>query len=108
SLLTLHAAKGLEFAVVFIVGCEDGIVPLRFGGDDGERALAEERRLFYVGLTRARDRLVLSRCLRRRWRGQPRELPITPFALDIEPALLAQRAAAPWRRRRADKQLELL
>ena len=60
SLLTMHAAKGLEFPVVFIVGLEDGILPLRWGGHD-DSAAAEERRLFYVGMTRARDRLLLCR-----------------------------------------------
>ena len=73
SLLTLHAAKGLEFRVVFIVGLEDGILPLRFGpGDD---TLAEERRLFYVGMTRAEDRLILTRAQQRKWRGRVQALP---------------------------------
>src|SRR5207237_5694215 len=61
SLLTLHASKGLEFAVVFIVGCEDGLLPLRFGSDDPGAQLDEERRLFFVAMTRARERLFLSR-----------------------------------------------
>ena len=54
----MHRAKGLEFKVVFILGLEDGILPLYFGARE-EAALAEERRLFYVGMTRAADRLVL-------------------------------------------------
>lgn len=61
TLLTLHAAKGLEFPVVFLIGVEDGKLPHSFGpAPPPEPALAEERRLFFVGLTRAQDRLYLS------------------------------------------------
>jgi DNA helicase-2/ATP-dependent DNA helicase PcrA len=90
SLLTLHAAKGLEFPVVFIVGCEDGILPLSWGPTD-EQALAEERRLFFVGMTRARERLILTHARKRPWRGKVRVSTPSPFLADIESRLLAHR-----------------
>ncbi|MCB9418942.1 MAG: UvrD-helicase domain-containing protein [Ardenticatenaceae bacterium] len=70
TLLTLHAAKGLEFPVVFITGLEDGILPHSRSFDDGE-SMAEERRLFYVGITRAEDQLYLSHAFRRAVWGEP-------------------------------------
>ena len=69
SLLTLHAAKGLEFPVVFIVGCEDGLLPLAWG-QRSQQDLDEERRLFYVGMTRAKTRLYLCHAHHRLWRGR--------------------------------------
>jgi DNA helicase-2/ATP-dependent DNA helicase PcrA len=89
SLLTLHASKGLEFGVVFIVGCEDGLLPLRFGPIDGAE-LDEERRLFFVGMTRAREHLVLTHARRRLWRGQVRPCEPSPMLEDIYRELLAR------------------
>jgi superfamily I DNA/RNA helicase len=88
SLLTLHAAKGLEFPVVFLTGCEDGLLPLRFGSQPSPAELAEERRLFFVGMTRARSHLFLSHAGRRAWRGSVREAAPSPFLADLEAALL--------------------
>ena len=90
SLLTLHAAKGLEFPVVFIVGCEDGLLPLAWSKARPED-LEEERRLFYVGVTRARTKLYLGRAKKRLWRGKVRELPPSPWLADIEERLLERR-----------------
>ena len=90
SLLTLHAAKGLEFPVVFIVGCEHGLLPLTWG-KASRATLDEERRLFYVGVTRARTKLCLCRAKKRLWRGKLRELPPSPYLADIEEQLLKRR-----------------
>jgi DNA helicase II / ATP-dependent DNA helicase PcrA len=87
SLLTLHAAKGLEFPVVFIVGCDDGLLPLRPWGD-ATIDYDEERRLLFVGMTRATTRLVLLTATRRQVRGESRERSPSPFLSSIDPALL--------------------
>ena len=89
ALMTLHAAKGLEFPVVFVVGLEEGILPHgRSLRDDDPGEVEEERRLLFVGITRARRELYLSRCRVREFRGrtdvaQPsrflRELPDDPM-----------------------------
>jgi DNA helicase II / ATP-dependent DNA helicase PcrA len=109
ALLTLHAAKGLEFAFVFIVGLEDGVLPLRWSKaeDAVDDELAEERRLFYVGMTRAKDRLVLSRAAKRLWRGRVREQKPSPFLADIEAELVKHQHAELLPRRAEDRQLKL-
>jgi DNA helicase-2/ATP-dependent DNA helicase PcrA len=131
SLLTLHAAKGLEFRVVFLIGCEDGILPMswstradavpeapreRLAARPEGRPAAhsverpaerpgssvpspaassedEERRLFFVGMTRAKERLYLLHARKRRWRGKPCELPLSPFVRIIEEHLLSRQTS---------------
>ncbi len=91
TLMTLHTAKGLEFPVVFLTGMEDGTFPhLRSLADPDQ--LAEERRLAYVGITRARERLYLSRAAVRSAWGQPSYNPASRFLDDVPAALLD------WRR----------
>jgi DNA helicase II / ATP-dependent DNA helicase PcrA len=107
SLLTLHAAKGLEFTIVFIVGLEDRLLPLYWNELD-ESTAAEERRLFYVGMTRAKDRLILSRAAQRMWRGQVRTMSASPFLSDIEQELVKQQRTDAGRRKPEDRQLRLL
>jgi DNA helicase-2/ATP-dependent DNA helicase PcrA len=88
TLLTLHAAKGLEFGAVFIVGLDDGLLPHSRSFDEPE-SMEEERRLFYVGITRAKDRLYLLRALRRGGRGYAEETIPSRFLDDIPAELLA-------------------
>jgi len=108
SLMTLHASKGLEFPVVFLVGCEDGVLPLYWGSSD-DADLAEERRLFFVGITRARSRLYLSHAKRRRWRGKVREMNPSPFLQAIRDELLERERITARRKAKSssDRQLEL-
>jgi len=84
-LMTLHAAKGLEFPVVFLVGCEEDLLPC--SGIQGEaRDLDEERRLAYVGITRARELLYMTRAVQRVKRGKPLERTASRFLDDLPAA----------------------
>jgi ATP-dependent DNA helicase Rep len=96
--MSLHAAKGLEFRVVFIIGCEDGNLPHEQAVEEG--SLEEERRLFYVGITRARERLVLShRAEMKRWGDTSHLLP-SRFLDELPPATCCATAATRYRNRR--------
>jgi len=80
TLATVHAAKGLEYAAVFFVGLEDGILPHRRAGAPLPRErMDEERRIFYVGVTRAQRFLYLCACRRRVLRGKPVDAAPSPF-----------------------------
>ncbi|MHC4778717.1 MAG: UvrD-helicase domain-containing protein [Planctomycetota bacterium] len=104
--LTLHASKGLEFPVVFILACEDGIIPFRFGSEPDD--IEEERRLFFVGVTRAIEKLYLCRARRRLRYGRAVNNPPSPFLDDIDRELL-RAAGLPERplKPRGPKQLGL-
>src|SRR5271156_6223488 len=94
TLMTLHTAKGLEFPVVFVTGWEDGMFPhMRALGDAGE--LSEERRLAYVGITRARQRLYVSRAKVRSSWGQPMLNPESRFLREIPQELIDWRRTDP-------------
>ncbi|AKV58805.1 DNA helicase PcrA [Corynebacterium riegelii] len=94
TMMTLHTAKGLEFPVVFVTGWEDGQFPhLRSLGDPAE--LAEERRLAYVGITRARERLYLTRAILRSSWGSPVTNPASRFLAEVPEDLIDWRRLAP-------------
>ncbi|HEY4708338.1 MAG TPA: ATP-dependent helicase [Thermodesulfobacteriota bacterium] len=89
NIMTLHSAKGLEWRCVFLAGVEDGLVPMRLKGDCD---IEEERRLFYVGMTRAKERLFISRARTRRVWGEQREGKWSPFIDEIPAALMDRRS----------------
>ena len=88
TLITLHQAKGLEYPVVFMVGMEDGLLPHSRSLDE-EASLEEERRICYVGMTRAKDKLYLTRAFRRGFRGGTGPNLPSRFLLDIPTELIA-------------------
>ena len=97
TLMTMHTSKGLEFPVVFVVGLEEGLFPHRRSLGDRE-ALEEERRLCYVGMTRAKEHLVLCRARRRHLFGVEQENPPSRFLLEIPSTLIELHpdSAAAW------------
>jgi len=103
--MTMHAAKGLEFPVVFIAGCEKDLIPLNRQDADTN----EERRLFYVAMTRAMERLYLTRAKKRSVYGELLSRSPSPFIADIENRL--KKDDFPQRKKKkkskAQKQLKL-
>jgi len=94
TLMTLHNSKGLEFPVVFIIGLEEGLFPHERSLDQTE-SIEEERRLCYVGFTRARQRLYLVHALRRHLFGRVQENLPSRFLTEIPAALVRQERPAP-------------
>ena len=94
ALMTLHAAKGLEFEVVALGGLEEGVLPHFNAKNDGDDGIEEERRLLYVGMTRAKQRLLLSSCRRRRVNGSFQDQEESRF-VDELPAQFLQEEGSP-------------
>jgi DNA helicase-2/ATP-dependent DNA helicase PcrA len=88
TLITLHQVKGLEFPVVFIAGMEEGLLPHIRALEEGERGIAEERRLTYVGITRAQRRLYLLHAFRRHLHGAPQMAAASRFLDELPRELL--------------------
>lgn len=93
TIMTLHASKGLEFPVVFMVGCEETIMPYQFGKRESD--IDEERRLFYVGMTRAQEKIILCQAKSRVLFGQYMQNPASRFVNDIESSLKELKRLAP-------------
>jgi DNA helicase-2/ATP-dependent DNA helicase PcrA len=87
SLMTFHSAKGLEFKAVVVAGLEDGLLP-HFNSQGAREDIEEERRLLYVGITRARERLFLTCCRRRRIAGRYQDQAESPFLAELPDQLL--------------------
>jgi superfamily I DNA/RNA helicase len=106
ALMTMHAAKGLEFPVVFIAGCETGFIPFQ-REDQAPEDMNEERRLFYVAMTRARQRLYLTRAKCRRVFGKTEKREASIFINDIEETLLKDESPRGKLRKPKADQLQL-
>ena len=110
NLMTIHASKGLEFPVVFIAGAEDGIIPHERSLEGEENAdgsqdtgpLEEERRLFYVAITRAMDKLYITSCQKRRRQQTETDRSPSPFLGEIPPSLIEYRTGEEEENREED------
>ena len=88
NLMTIHASKGLEFPVVFIAGAEEGLIPHARAIEEDEKNVEEERRLFYVAITRARDKLYISSCAKRKKMSATVDCQPSRFLDEIPPRLV--------------------
>ena len=104
ALMSFHAAKGLEWPVVFITGCEDGLIPCTLFGNRNDE---EEKRLFYVGMTRARNSLILSYVNHRMINGRALHMQPSPFISLIPKELCVPLARGSWKPKKNHKQLAL-
>jgi len=107
SLLTMHAAKGLEFPVVFIAGLEDGLVPFQSDNRFRKTDVKEEQRLFYVAMTRAKEALYLSWAKKRRLFGKVENRASSPFLTPVSDTLLARQKELLKSKPRKPKQMSI-
>ena len=91
--MTIHASKGLEFDVVFLAGVEEGIIPHAKSIEENPKSIEEERRLFYVAITRARKKLYISSCLSRKIRLETIACVPSPFLEEIPKELMENAVA---------------
>ncbi len=91
NLMTIHSAKGLEFEVVFLAGVEDHLIPHARAIEEDPANIEEERRLFYVAITRAREKLIVSSCRKRRSLRETIDCSPSPFLNELPPHLLEHR-----------------
>jgi uncharacterized protein (TIGR00375 family) len=106
SLMTMHAAKGLEFPIVFISGCEQGYIPFERSNREPQD-IEEERRLFYVAMTRAMNRLYFTRAKSRRIYGRLASRPPSPFVTDIEAHLKKDESPRKTKKKKKSDQKQL-
>ena len=107
ALMTMHASKGLEFSVVFICGCENGLLPFQPRCADTTN-IDEERRLFYVAMTRAKDRLFITFSNKRKRFGKIEKKTLSPFVREIENNLITHETGAIQKKAKAgQRQLKL-
>jgi uncharacterized protein (TIGR00375 family) len=101
SLMTMHAAKGLEFPVVFITGCEDNFIPYK-QHNTRQADIEEERRLFYVAMTRAKERLYITRAKKRRIYGKFEDRVLSPLVANIENRLKKDETPRPNKKKQKE------
>lgn len=104
-LMTVHTSKGLEFPIVFLVGLEEGLLPHRRSLEEGERGIEEERRLCYVGLTRAKELLYITAASQRLEQGYAIDSELSRFMYEAPGGAVEVRADEDWRSRKTLERL---